>query len=360
MAATTAALPRWADAACGGDLFSTGPWFRHFAATALDAQEHPFYVLSGGTPNEPASALALKTTRTATFPRARMLESMTSYYSCGYGPVSAEPHSGTVLSGLVEALCEAGRRVDGVQLGPLDRGSPFAQACESALRAAGFTVYWVLAYRNWYATTAGMGYADYLKRVPSSFPATSEKRRQAFLRKAQGTISITHSSDGLEEQLAAYDHVYRESWKVPEPYPAFMPGLVRLAASQGWLRLGVLRVNGAPAAAQLWFVADGRALIYKVAYVEQHAKLSVGSMLSCAMLQHAIDVDRVREVDFLSGDDPYKAKWMFERRDRHTLMAFNPRRWRGLVAGLRESLAQRRDALRAAEVPSAEAKAVDA
>ena len=110
---------------------------------------------------------------------------------------------------------------------------------------------------------------------------------------------------------------------------------------------------------QFWLVADGRALIYKVAYVENHAKLSVGSMLSSAMLQHAMDVDHVREVDFLSGDDPYKSKWMFERRDRHTLLAFNQRRWRGLIAGLRESLAQRRDAFSTVKAQATDARSAD-
>jgi hypothetical protein len=359
-ATLTAAMPEWADAAVHGELFSTGPWFRHFAATVLGPDEVPQFVQWHASDGQ-MLALALKAARASTFPRARLLQSMTNYYSCGYGPIGLTPGGDAAQQGLADALGRAARDHDGLQLGPLDRASSFARACEARLRAAGLWTFWVRAYGNWFAATQGMSYAQYLQRVPSSFPGTSEKRRQAFLRKGQGSISIVHSHEGLEAQVDAYEQVYRESWKVPEPHPAFMPGLIRLAASHGWLRLGILCVGDEPAAAQVWFVADGRALIYKVAYVERHAKLSVGSMLSCAMLQHVIDVDRVREVDFLSGDDSYKAKWMLEHRDRHTLLAFNPRRWRGLVAGLREALAQRRDALkRRAEADRAPAQAGEA
>ncbi|MBX3607590.1 MAG: GNAT family N-acetyltransferase [Piscinibacter sp.] len=345
-------LPDWASHALQGDLFCTGPWFSHFAATALSSGEPARFVQWQSGDGDVALALALKEARAPVLPHARLLESMASYYSCGYGPIASAPAGASAYRGLAEVLARAARGHDGVALGPLDRESVFARTTVEALRAAGFMTFWTLAYRNWYAATAGMTYAQYLQRVASSFPATSEKRRRAFLRKGQGTIEIVSAAEGLQPFLEAYQEVYSESWKVPEPYPSFMPGLIRLAGERGWLRLGILRVDGEPAAAQLWFVADGRALIYKVAYVERHAKLSVGSMLSCAMLEHVIDVDRVREVDFLSGDDAYKAKWMFERRDRHTLLAFNPRRWRGLLAGLRETLAQRRDALRHDAVPS--------
>lgn len=34
------------------------------------------------------------------------------------------------------------------------------------------------------------------------------------------------------------------------------------------------------------------------------------------MFRHALDVDQAHEIDFLSGDDSYKEKWMFARRER--------------------------------------------
>ena len=337
-------IPDWAAAAASahGDLFCSGPWFQHFAQTALPAGELALFINVDSNSAQSRTALALKEVRSTLMPFCRVLESMSNYYSCGYGPIRQGTEARATQKALCAALATEGRRFDGITLGPLDRNSAFAVECETQLRAARFHTYWTLAFRNWYATTENLSYADYLKRVPSSFPATSEKRRQAFLRKGTGSIEITTSELGLEAALLAYTEIYDTSWKVPEPFPLFMSGLIGLAARNGSLRLGTLRVNGESAATQLWFVADGRALIYKVAYAERFNKLSVGSILTAALLDHVISVDRVREVDFLSGDDAYKSKWMFTRRDRHTLLAFNPRRWRGLVASAREAVSQNR------------------
>jgi hypothetical protein len=47
-------------------------------------------------------------------------------------------------------------------------------------------------------------------------------------------------------------------------------------------------------------------------------------------MQHTMDVDRVQEVDYLSGDDAYKADWMALRRERVGVVGFDkfsPRAW---------------------------------
>jgi hypothetical protein len=48
-------------------------------------------------------------------------------------------------------------------------------------------------------------------------------------------------------------------------------------------------------------------------------------------MQHVIDADRVRIVDYLSGDDEYKKTWMSHRREFWGLVAFNPRSVPGLA-----------------------------
>ena len=338
-------LPTWASSAGSDDLFCAGAWFEHFAATAMRPDEVPKFLQLQGFSNNGPLALALKLSRGDAVPHPRLLESMVNYYSCGYGPIATSPPGSAALNDLVDALARAGGKFDGLRIGPLDRSAEFSDALEAGLRNGGFWTFWTHAFFNWYAETSGTSYARYLQELPSSFPSTSEKRRQAFLRKATGSIVIAQTPSELHEQIRAYEQIYAASWKVPEPFPSFMPGLMHLAAERGWLRLGVLRVGAEPAAAQVWFVVDGRALIYKVAYDERFAKLSVGSMLTCALLERVIDVDRVREVDFLSGDDGYKAKWMLARRERYNLLAFNLRRWRGLTAGFREWISQRRSSI---------------
>jgi CelD/BcsL family acetyltransferase involved in cellulose biosynthesis len=50
------------------------------------------------------------------------------------------------------------------------------------------------------------------------------------------------------------------------------------------------------------------------------------------MMEHAIDVEHVNEVDYLTGDDRYKKDWMSQRRERWGILALNPRSLRGAVA----------------------------
>jgi hypothetical protein len=58
-------------------------------------------------------------------------------------------------------------------------------------------------------------------------------------------------------------------------------------------------------------------------------------------MQHAMNVDRMAEVDYLSGDDAYKADWMALRRERVGLEAFDMRRPAGLLAAARHFAANR-------------------
>lgn len=42
-------------------------------------------------------------------------------------------------------------------------------------------------------------------------------------------------------------------------------------------------------------------------------------------MQHVLEVDKVDEADYLSGDDAYKKDWMSRRRERWGLLTLNPR-----------------------------------
>jgi len=112
---------------------------------------------------------------------------------------------------------------------------------------------------------------------------------------------------------------------------AFMPGLMRLCAAAGALRLGLVWLHGQPIAAQLWMVHGGRAEVYKLAYDEAFKGYSPGTVLTARLMQHVIEHDKVAEVDYLIGDDAYKTSWMSHRRERWGLVAYNQRSLTGMV-----------------------------
>jgi hypothetical protein len=48
-------------------------------------------------------------------------------------------------------------------------------------------------------------------------------------------------------------------------------------------------------------------------------------------MKYVIDCDRVSEVDFLTGADPYKKGWMSHWRERRGIVAYNPKSIIGLA-----------------------------
>ncbi len=114
----------------------------------------------------------------------------------------------------------------------------------------------------------------------------------------------------------------------------------KLGAS-GIAKLAVARIDGVPAAAQVWLAQDHRATIFKLAHDPDFDKQSVGTLLTHWVLQQLHDKDGVREVDFGRGDDPYKRQWLGSRRDRQGLLAANPRSFKGLVTILRDIVPSR-------------------
>ena len=126
-----------------------------------------------------------------------------------------------------------------IRLAPLDE--TVAGQLEQELRQAGMTTYRYSAFGNWIERVGQRSFEAYFAERPSQLKNTY-RRRNTKLRKAHPvTIRL---SDGRGDDRAAirdaYLAVYAKSWKVPEPYPDFIPGLIDLAAQRGWLRLGVL------------------------------------------------------------------------------------------------------------------------
>ena len=108
-----------------------------------------------------------------------------------------------------------------------------------------------------------------------------------------------------------------------------------MAAARGWLRLALARIDDRPVAAQIWLVAGACAYIYKLAYDQSLPRLGAGTLLTARLMRHVLDVDRITEVDYLAGDEPYKREWMNRRRERRGLVGFDPRAPAGVVQAAR-------------------------
>jgi len=318
-------------------IFLARPWFQNFIQTAMAPEDRMriYCATAVGGQGMPAGMLLMRSSSNSnsSFP-PRKLEALANYYSCFYAPylaVSASESRETIRA-LTLAIAQENPRWDAVEVKPMDVNSTEFPELVEAFKAAGFIVQTFFSFGNWYLPVNGRSFAQYSESLPSVLKNTLNRKRKKLEKTGRARIEIVTGGQGLDAAIDAYMKVYLSSWKRPELYQQFIPGLIRICAAMGALRLGIIYVDGEPAAAQLWIVHHGNALIYKLAYDERFGDFSVGTILSATLFQHALDVDKVTEVDYLSGDDAYKKDWMSQRRERWGILALNPRTPRGVLA----------------------------
>ena len=311
------------------DVFQTEAWFAHLLAHGFEQPP----LQQGVWPLSATAQLPVMQYR-----QGGPVLALGNYYSGLYGPVETVQEWENLSAAQWQAAVQALRSRFGaavLRLQPLDAESAWLAALETGLRSAGWWVDRFFCFGNWYQPVPAGGFGVYWAQRPSALQHSVARGRRRLGKAGAWRIDIhTGATDraALEPAIAAYQSVYAQSWKAPEPCADFIPGLIRLAAQQGWLRLGVLWLDEQPLAAQLWLVHGGKANIYKLAYVRGQERLSAGSVLTAALMEHAMAVDGVREVDYLSGDDAYKADWMAQRRERVGLVAFDAHQLRGWLA----------------------------
>jgi hypothetical protein len=294
----------------GADFFRSLEWFHCLAATAVS--DPPRVYDAGDT--------ALVCCRSGSG-----LQSLTNFYTPEFGPLGDGR-----LAGIVERI--AMDRPISVGLRYLNE--PVAYELAHALRGAGFFVRPYFMYDNWYVRLQGRDFQTYLSARPSQLTNTIRRRRKKLAAAHRYEIVLSRDAERIQHFIA----VYESSWKRPEPYPAFIPTLAQTCASLGILRLGTLYVDGEPAASQVWITTAKKALIYKLAYKDRFRDFSAGSILSFELFRQAIDEDRVEEIDYGVGSEPYKQDWMEDKRRLYGLVGYNLRTASGLaLAGLEKT-----------------------
>lgn len=239
----------------------------------------------------------------------RQINSLSNYYSPALGPdAPGQPADWQQLFADVANKYPAVRRL---QLQPLTAGQ---QQQLQQLQVPGWGFFFNHYSDNWTARAA-----NYWQQRPSQLRNTIRRKR---LKLAAEGARIDISQQATPELVAAYWQVYQHSWKPAEPKTDFIDALLANASHQQSLRLGVLWLHGRPVAAQCWLVADGVAAIYKLAQDQSFDHYSPGTVLTAALLDHVLGIDQVHTIDFLTGDDPYKAQWMDTKTSLYQLQAY--------------------------------------
>jgi hypothetical protein len=221
--------------------------------------------------------------------------------------------------------------VHSLQLDPIAEDDSNLLSLQQAMETSGYTCHRYFRFYNWFHRTESESFVDYMAARPSRVRNTVNRKRRKLDREHGYQIRLFTDS-GLPQALADYRTVYNASWKANEVFEPFIDGLAKRFSESGWLRLAILYIENQPAAAQFWFVAHGKASIFKLAYDEAWKRYSPGSILIAYLMEHVIDNDKVEEIDFLTGNDAYKQDWMSERRERWRLSCIDnaPHKNRGM------------------------------
>jgi ribosomal protein S18 acetylase RimI-like enzyme len=328
------------------NFFLSLDWFQNLVSTALDpgatlrlyaverddADATPLVVLVARTPAGQNGSIF-----SGRWIGRHTLAGMTNYQSIEFAPLISrglEDPSGP-LQQLVSFLCAEQPRWTLIDLNLLDPQAPWFTLLIDQLTSAGMVVRSYFYAGKRFEPTAGRSFEAYIAARSNNERRGIRRHRRQLEETHQVRFEVVANPDLVDDALAAYERVLAKSWKKPEPYPQCAAGVIRAAAEAGALRLGLFYVDEEPVATQVWIVAGGRATIYKLHFDEQYKRNSVGSILTAHLMEHVLDVDGVREVDFGLFDDQHKKAWMTQTRGMHGIAAFRPTTAWGALALIR-------------------------
>jgi hypothetical protein len=266
--------------------------------------------------------------------KGRYLQSLSNYYSPFFGLCPSPVESPQLFIDVVTQAETYFKQFDRIDMLPLFYDE--AVYWKSAFSQIGFKGFIYQQSTNWYHDNIE-SVEHYWSLRPSRLRNTVKRKRDKLMRDEQYHIEITQPKNKTElnQYLIDYHHVYFDSWKKIEPVPAFIDALAHYAFEKNELRLGLLYHGDNPVAAQIWFVNDKTAFIYKLAYRTAYAEQSVGTVLSAALFDYVIGEDGVSSIDFLTGDDNYKKDWMQSSRPLYGIQLCNSRSLVGKASALR-------------------------
>jgi len=297
-------------------------WFHTLAQTTLSSDQKVLIAALRDDAGAVVSAIPLIANDTSA------LRGLTSPYTTLF-----QPPLGRIEDAMTFGRSLARHVRDTLRLDCLDASDASTSAFIAGLADGGLFLGCYQHFANWFEVIPD--FANYWQARNGGFKNAARKS-QRF--ENQGRLRFECYEGDVDWQCAIniYEQVYKKSWKAAEPHAQFIGTLLRSLGPRGLARVGVLAIDGEPAATQVWLVKSSRATIFKVAHDAQFDRYSPGTALTYRILKKLCEEEHVHEVDFGRGDDPYKKQWLSRRRMRQGIVAANPRSLRGMRTALLE------------------------
>ena len=249
---------------------------------------------------------------------------------CTHSPIrnfilgdSSEEDKASIVLNIFHYIRDQYRKWDVMELDRTPEENSVFSVFNDALSNIGLNFRTSFSAGNWYLDGINYPFSQYFNNLPKKIQKDVQYCRRRLGKMGNLQTLIELDSGSLEHYLDLYDKVRAKSWKAPEKDRTFIREFTELTAEKGWMRLAFLQYNDVPIACQKWIVCGQKAYIWDVLHDEDYGKHSPGKILSTDVSQYVFDHDKVIEIDFMTGDDPYKKDWTPKRRERKGITIFN-------------------------------------
>src|SRR5438477_9005985 len=176
--------------------------------------------------------------------RPNRLSSLANFYSVEHELITApDADCERGLTAILSEIKAERPRWSCIRFSELDPGATSYDALVRQLRGARLAVECTPGAATWYETTSELDFERYLAARPSQLRNTWRRKRRRVRASHKLDFGFFSCGSDIQQAISDYERVYAASWKEREPFPEFIPGLIRLAAELGALRLGIYHVD---------------------------------------------------------------------------------------------------------------------
>jgi CelD/BcsL family acetyltransferase involved in cellulose biosynthesis len=228
------------------------------------------------------------------------------------------------LSIILEFLAKSYIHWDIIELSGIPDENRSFEVLKKATNKTEFSHSEYSSFGDWYLDGINYSGDEYLKRRCGNIRKNVPYRIRRLGRIGDLEFKLIKDYNKIDTYMDIYYNLYSKSWQQKESVgPTFHRDLAKMAAKNGWLRIGFLFLDNSPMSCQFWISANQYAYILKLFYDQKYGKYAPGKILTAEMMKYVIDIDKVTTVDYVSGDDSYKKDWTPQKRERKGLLVFN-------------------------------------
>lgn len=237
-------------------------------------------------------------------------------------------HEERALTLLAEFLAREEIRVE---MSHVRRGASLAERAARLMGERGWEVRETPIAVAPYVPLSGLAWPAYLQGLGPAHRANFARRQRQIARGPEMTFVEAQSEAERREFLRILVELHIRRWDELGGSEAFyLPGLVdfhdefsALALRRGWLRLLLMRLGTAPAAALYCLRYGGTFYFYQSGFEIAFRRLSVGLVAMGLTIRRALE-EGAAEFDFLHGSEDYKSLWAAKTHELARLEAFPP------------------------------------